>query len=710
MSDPWAPFRSGLSVGRTEQSGADPWAEFRVGPQRDTQRLQDLRNQIVGLPRDHPLVAEYESLTKAELASAPEQRPAQKPSDFDILARNQNFKNWQQSRGFIERAGDAASFAASVPIRALTRGQYGAGDVIGFVSPSAGSSVSAAETDFTRANPDLMWTLGAVGEVSGGIAPVAGSPARASRTMRAQEIRSRVGDMTDDMAAANRVGVEMPGFSYTEGPVSSVAKQLSETPIIGAPARRAIERTTGDVARAAEETAARYGDARTAQQVGTTLEQGLTRFRDARPADVLDDAARNLSDGQISATVRAPARDTSLKAKQAVLYERAWRHIPEEMRAGRSVEGAPRVMGQPRETRAVLQTILDRNNRMTVQSGQQPAGNNMPVTGGLLGRMLEAINNPRWTANLQTLRDMRSEIRRLASGIPDTERNTLRLSDLERLQGALTQDLIALLQNNASNYRAAGNIELANRFERSIRQFRQADRFTRLSAERLETVERMYRAPNAEALARTVMQSALNGGRGNNELLRTTRRILRPEEFSQVVSGVLREMGVPVGSARGIPQAANFSVQSFLTRWRNMSPEARGLLLDGPHRAAVDDLVRVVNRIANVEALANVSRSGTNTLNVGGLLAGGGAVAVGAVDTITAGLGSAAAGAGTAYLLSRPQYARWLARYLEAKAGAMERANRRPIPMRELVRQLGAFAAGDPVLQDVYQAVLGNER
>ena len=628
-------------------------------------------------------------------------------------------KAWLASRSPTQRAGDTAAFIGSMPVRAVTGGNKGVGDILrAFGFEDYAKSYERSEQDFARANPDVIQTLGAVGEVAAGIpalntmgrvAPPR-TPGRQPVSPNTQSAVMRAAEATEDMGAARRLNVEVPGFAYNEGPVASIPKQLSETPIIGAPARRAIERGITDTARAADEVAGQYGDVRTAQQAGQVAEQGITRFKDARPADILDTTARNLDDAQISEVVRQPARETSLKSKQAALYERAWREIPEDMRAGRAVQGQSRVMASPETTRGVLREIIDRNARMTQQSGAGAAGVSMPVSGGLLGRMMEAINNPRWTANLQTLRDMRSEIRRLASGMADTEKNTLRLSDLERLQGAITQDMIGLLARNAERYRAAGDATTARGFERSIRMFQQADRFTALSAQRLETIERMFNAPNAEALSRNITQAALNQGRGNIAALRTLRRILQPEEMSQIASGVIREMGTPVGSARGMTQQAGWSAQSFLTRYQNMSPAARNILFSGPHRQAFDDLVRVNSRIANIEALSNTSRTGTNTLNVGGVLATGGAVASGAIDSITAGMGAAGAGFGAAVLMSRPEYARWMVKYLQLRARAKMATDGQSPRIAEHVRALALMAQQDPDLEPVVRQIASENR
>ena len=544
--------------------------------------------------------------------------------------------------------------------------------------------------------------------------PVVG-PARAAQTASAIAAQ-RATDIARDVEAFRELGVRPFGPAFSSGPTASVARQLTETPVIGGPVRSAMEESLRETGAAAENVASLFGDARTMREAGQTVQAGLQRFRDARPAEIVEDSIRNLSDTELSRIIYAPARETSLKTKQAALYERAWRFIPQEMQRGRAVEGLTRVMQSPSNTRAVLRDIIERNARMTLQSGQStaPEGVLRPVQGGLLGRMLEAIDNPHWTANLQTLRDMRSEIRRLASGMTDTERNTLRLSDLERLQAALTQDMIALLQRNADAYRKAGNTAMAQRFERAIKEFRRADQFTRLSMERLETVERLFNANSVESLAQNILQAARSGGRGNFEMLRNLSRVLREEEMDQVRAALIRHLGRPVGSARGAAQEIDFSVSTFLTNMRNMSPEAKSLLFGGEHRRAVENLERVVSRLANVEALANVSRSGTNMLNIGAVLGGLGAVASGADAMFTA-LVVGTGGFGLSVLFSRPSYVNWAARYAQLRAAALRAPNRVRPELIAHIRRLEEMARNNPDLLPVVRAaredgiIQGNE-
>lgn len=641
--------------------------------------------------------------------------PSYRARQAELARRNQQGHAARRAelaaRTGLERAGDTAAFVASMPVRMLTQGKRGLGDVVGMVSPQAGQSLSQSEADFVEYNPDVIKTLGSAGEVAAGIPALntmgrIQTPANVQRpySPKTQQAIVRAAESTEDLGAARRLGVELPGIAFNDGPAASIGKQLSETPFVGGPVRQSIQTGIDDTARAAEQVASRYGDVANREQTGLVADAGLRRFRDARPQDVLDDTARRMSDSDLSRTIATPARETSLKSKQSVLYERAWRQIPEAMRNGRAVQGKTRFMQSPTQTRLTLQEIIDRNQKMTNQSAGKSAGALMPVSSGLLGRMLEAVNNPRWSASLQTLRNMRSEIRRLASGMSDTEKNVLRLSDLDRLQSSLTQDMVGLLQRNADAARKVGNVSEAQKIERSIRQFRQSDRFTRLSMQRLETIENLFGASSAEQLAQRIATAAVNKGSGNVEALRTLRRTLRQDEFSQIASGLIRELGTPVGSARGMAQQAEFSVSSFMTRWQNMAPEARQILFAGKHGAAIDDLARVVNRMANVEAMANTSRSASNALNVGTVLASGGAVAAGTLDAVTGLLGPMAAGYTASVLMARPEYTRWMVKYLQLRARMRTSIDGATQPIAEHVRKLGIMAKQDPELADALRS------
>jgi hypothetical protein len=547
--------------------------------------------------------------------------------------------------------------------------------------------------------------------------PVVGPPARvantAGQTVRAATTAERAQAAADDLMSFERAQVPVFAPAFGGTPTQATAKGLSDTFAVGAPLQNALEDTYRGAQAASQRLAGEFGQARTSKEVGDTVSAGIERFKDARPTDVVEDAIRNLPNERLSEIIQSPTSVHSLKTKQGALYERAWRFIPEEMRRGRAVEGETRVMQSPSNTRAVLEEIHNRNRRMTQQSGTNaaPDAATRPIQGGgLLSRMVDAMMNPRWTANLQTLRDMRSEFRRLASGMADTEKNVLKHSDIDRVQSAITQDMIALLQRNAEAYRAIGTQEAlrtAAGFQRSIREFQRADRFTRLSMERMETIERLFKAESTEALFRNISNAALAGGKGNLEMLHVLHRTLRPAERGEVAAGIIAEMGKPVGSARGLVQEIGFSVESFMTRWNNMTPEARVLLFGRDHAQALNDFVTVARRLANVEGFANRSNTYRSGGNVLGIAATAGTAVAGGPAGMAYLLGAVGGSYGLSLVLSRPAYARWMARYLALKAQAarVPKAAQRYPALAAHINRLGQAAKRDPELAALYRAI-----
>ena len=737
MADPWAEFRTrdpntvtfdASNVPRVGAEPVDPWAEFR-GP--------------------------------ANVSG--------EPDEFDIRARNKTFRDWQAKRGLPERAADTASFIASMPVRMLTQGQYGAGDVVGLVSPQGGAAINRSETDFTRANPDLLWTLGAAGEVAGGL-PMVPKGARPPGPNPTAELAAlRAARVADDVAAAERLNVRIPGYAYAEGPTASVAKQLSETPIIGAPARRALEAGYRTGAQAAEDVAQRLSPNATAENAGAAVQSGLDRFRNARLEDLpvstveglglpstvqaplrqtmsqgareVADAARpiresaglnsaetsrgvtvpsarardqllttrataeNLTDQQLAHLIRIPAEQTSAATRAEALYERAWRMVPDLTR----VDG-----------RANPNLLNAANTRAALARIEGNIANQIAGQGTINGDLAARIGNPRSNFTLSDLRAIRTEVGRALGNQSPAAAATLDRGQLKSLYGALSRDIeigLETLTNraavgltrpaNAANY---VNPQVARQAASALHGMRTADRYFRMSIERMDRFSEVLGAASPEAAARRIVHAAQEGIKGNSRLVRSAMGVLRPEERSQFGSLLVHEMGRPVPSARGMVQEAGWSAQSFMTNWNRMAPEMRNMFFNGPHRQAIDDLARMADRIANVEALANTSRSGTNSLNIGGLLAAGAAVATGAVDTLFAGLGSAGAGFTASVLLSRPEYANWLVRYNQWKARTQARADRRPVPPAEIVREMAAFAAANPELNPVYDAVRGRRR
>src|SRR5690606_23758030 len=97
-------------------------------------------------------------------------------------------KQFDASRTPMKRIQDTSAFIASAPVRALTRGEYGIGDVVGAASESEGQALTEAEGSFARANRDWLEPVAQAGEAAIGIPllqPMGAVPGQMMRTSAA---------------------------------------------------------------------------------------------------------------------------------------------------------------------------------------------------------------------------------------------------------------------------------------------------------------------------------------------------------------------------------------------------------------------------------------------------------------------------------------------------------------------------------------------
>ena len=594
--------------------------------------------------------------------------------------------------------------------------------------------------------------------------PVAG-PQRAATAppTSAMLATARAEHAADDLAAFERQGVRPFGPAFNQGPTASVAKQLSETPIIGAPIKNALDESLTDASLAVQRVADRISPVATHDIAGRTLQQGLDRFRTAgvegiepgvlaerginptapvQRADMMSAAAagraqqaepirqqlgggqvptsrgvqvpasgtRNqtlmarrgaddLSDAELTTLIRAPAQDTSFAVRSEALYERAWRAIPNQFRIDAS--------RNPQRLNAV-------NTRAAMGRADREVASQIAGQGRITGELAERLRNPRSHFGLDDLRGIRTEIGRALGNFGMYDQRLDR-SQLRSLYGAVSRDIEVGLQDLANRSYLQTRVspnrpdyiapDVARAADRALREFLIADRYFRAGQQRMDSFMRLLNADNPEAAATRLVQAATDRGKGNLGMLQTARAALRPEEWGDISALVLRNLGRPVPSARQTAHEIDFSASSFLTNWERMEPRARELLFGGEHARDIDDVVRISTRLANVEALANTSRSGTNALNLSGLAGAGGAVMAGADAMLTAG-GVAGSGLAMSVLLSRPAWARWAVGYTRARA-ALARGTT-PVNRARIItqiNQLGRLAAHEPTLLPIYHAI-----
>lgn len=735
MSEPWLKYKAPQAA----PAAAGPWAKYgKAEPAPASGGLPPgllERAQAVGVSAED-LTPEKLMLAMPAGQFDPNNLAAMQEGYISGFEQNNADKaaqaQWFADRGPTERIKDAATFAASMPVRAITRGEYGVGDVANAVGATdLGNSLTQAEGDFAYANKGPLELAQMAGEASLGIPALnqLGVPLETSlRTIRANAVAPRFPrNMAEvraariaDKAAMERSGIEPFGPALADESMATVANQMSKVPIASAPLVNKIRTAVGQTRDAAEKVASGYGTATTDAQAGAIVQKGLERFRDARPQDIIETNLKTLPEtpqslAYLEGIAADRAANTSFKTKAGALYELAWRGLPKDMRAGRSKIDTTRFTGGLNATKDVLRDIYERNKSLIKKPKKAskaktlPAGATediaLPVRGGLLGQAIKDVMTTK-NANrpLQAMRDLRSELRRLASGMGDTEKNTLKSADLDRIQSAITQDMVTLLSRNADEYAKTGDLATAQSVRQSIRRFQQSDTFYRVGQQRIEKIEKLIDAKSPEEVGRILVNAATTKGKGDLQKLIAVQRTLRPEEWNDYVAGVIRHMGQPVASARGVAREQGFSVQSFLTAYQRMEPEARHVLFRSRASAelaqALDDLARSAGRMAEFEATANTSRSATNAIAM--------AAVAGGAQQVIANWEYALFSFGGTYAVSKflasPLYVRWLTRAVKIQTDPRLQGGR---AWKQHIMQLAQMAEGDPEIGLVILKALG---
>ena len=621
---------------------------------------------------------------------------------------------------------------------------------------AAGVPHSPAET-FPRPQDAILATLPVMGETY----PLVGA-ARAARPAvppPVPRVSANAQRAAEDLAAFQRQDVPVLAPAFGGVPTRMASKGLSEMFAIGAPLQGAIENTYRGMSAAAGRAADRLAPAATFDQAGATLQRGLDRFRTAgvreiepgvlaqrgieplapvQPHEVMSQGAaqrataaaplravnqggtaqtargvevpsarsleqtilarravEDIPDAQLRNLIRSRADETSFAVRSEALYENAHRQLPPQMRINDTAN--PQLFSAVNTQRAVHALRLEQ------EASRLPGG----VIGGRYAGLAERVQT---NVRLPTLRAMRTAVGRdlanfsyAETGLDRTQLNTL-YKALSRDQEIAYQDLAnrahinSRLSNNQPNYVSP---EVARAADRALYEFRRADRYFRQGIARMDTFLKVVSAENPQMAAARLVKAAMEGAQGDIRLFMNALRALRPEERAQFASLVIREMGKPIPSARGISQDVGFSPQSFATRYQKFDARARQMLFPGAHGRAVDDLMRIANRLANVERFENVSGSGRMAANVSGILGLIGSLATG---NVMAPVAMGGGGFLLSALLAHPLYARWLVNYATIKMsmrGARVTTNSAVIGS---LRQLASYAATDPALGPVLRA------
>ena len=270
-----------------------------------------------GIGGEHNLTAEDAALSPEHLAirQVQEQR-----------AREQEQAGFEASRTPFRRVVDPGTFLLSGVTRAATRGEYGLGDVISKVSPTAGRVYSQQEQEFARANKWWLQRLAQTGEVAMGIPPLAElgavpgemlrttgaaleSPALKAAPRQTYNLARRAAFMKPtefppprpsapraapvatpaqaygpaermiDRAAFQAEGIpEFPPAFGSKG-MARTARTIEETPLVGGTVKVPKTAVEQAMAERQRQIAASVGAAASPEDVGRIAQSGLSRFR-----------------------------------------------------------------------------------------------------------------------------------------------------------------------------------------------------------------------------------------------------------------------------------------------------------------------------------------------------------------------------------------------------------------------------------------------
>ena len=221
---------------------------------------------------------------------------------------------------------------------------------------------------------------------------------------------------------------------------------------------------------------------------------------------------------------------------------------------------------------------------------------------------------------------------------------------LKRIYGALTEDMSAAARQAGPE--AAKKLAIADRFTRL---------YMNTAAKTFEKINKF----DADEKAWNFVMSATKDG---VQMLSRLKRHFAPEEWDTVTGTVLARLGL---ARQGAQNAAGdaFSVSTFLTNWNKISPEARKLLFGGKRyedlALALDDLVKVVGSLKEVEKLTNKSQTARHMIGFMSLNTLGGALGAAATGDVQGAAGGVlltlVAPRVAARLITNPAFVRWLA-------------------------------------------------
>lgn len=550
-----------------------------------------------------------------------------------------------------KRALGTAAFAASLPVRMATRGEYGAGDVAGLVAPGAGDAFRRAEGDFANANQAGLEAAAAAGDVMAGIpllntmgtvpgqvlrtgaaatrqlpgqarrllnetegsGPIPGAPPpaaaptpspvppQAARLPNREEVFAASGRLGDDLGTK----VDIPEMVAGAERKQKIAGALKSIPFAGDPIQAAYTKGLGQLETATKTAGEALGSPVGREAAGESLKQGALGWIGKNSKDHLE-----------------------------TLYEPVYAKI------------------DPAATRQLSSTgklASDFLKEMKESTGTAEMG--------ALGMIKEGVKRPEGLT-VKGIARLRTEVgdkldESIINKSPDQRA-------LKRTYGALTHDLRAAIHTHGG--------------DQALRAWDIANREARIVSSKSKRLAKMVGVNEDKLSAEQVFGKALAMGQekgGNARGVALLKEVVGEKEWGNFGAQIIDHMGID-------PKTALYSADRYLSEYNKLSQSAKTQYF-GPAKTHLDDISTIAKKFASLGTHFNRSNTGVvNAMmkilsNPAGIVANVGTAAVNPLAALTIGGQGAflAGGRSVAWSLARPAAAQKSANLMRAYYGAV---------------------------------------
>lgn len=595
-----------------------------------TQGVRDLPQTLGHIAQNLPQVAraatygpfqdEERAMQRLDLARATGNR-----TDAEAAAREGN------SQAGLAGINVAAPLALAGSPSVLRAGITGAATA----TPLALSGEGDLQERIPRAVPTIVGAAAlsaGTQALANGAHGIFSNPTRAAR--RVQQMEQAGVDPSIAAANAGTFGGTMSG---------ALTNTIADNPISGLAVRPRIGRQLEQAAAEARRIQGGYGGASTVDGAGQIVQRGLRRYAGDR-------GAPNPRPGVDPRSI--DTSEWSIPAQREAIYDHVLRPVDQNTTI----------------LRRTVQAISDLENLADADPAVMRFRPN-DVMRDITDTAHNIHTRPNQPLTIRAARELRRRLR-LQMDSPGLLGGQDSAS-LQRVYSALTDDII-----EAAGPQAGPALRRADRWYQS--------RIDRVHNTLASVVNPSDPTAVSASQAFQAIRRAMDARRGNPRMLVALRDSLRPQEMRTLASSVIEDMGTPTNGAGGTQAAElGFSVNTFSTNWRSMSPLARRIVFGkGDLARSLDNLADVVDMLKGVERTTNNSGSGRYA-NIA--LTAGGAVAN--WQTTAAAL---LAGGITGELLTNPAFVRWLT--------SAVRAGHQPGGARGLIRGLNEIARRDPAV------------